>query len=137
MTNSIDDFLGRAEPCASFHDARLISVQINYEQRELVSDWELCVGDPAPESADRERTRRGRLRLSGVFFWVVEPHDQVLDGSMPWLTSDGPLLEAGTDLAKELAERVPRGAAAWYLYFSDWNAFAYCCAEGGAFAWVE
>jgi hypothetical protein len=70
-------------------------------------------------------------------FWVVEPRGQILDGSMPWLTSDGPLLEAGTDLAKELSERVPPGASAWYLYFSDRNAFAYCCAERGAVTWLK
>jgi len=112
MINTIDDFLGTAEPCASFHDARLISVQINYDQRELVSNWSLYVGDPESE---RERTRPGRLSFSGLLFWVVEPYGQVLDGSRPWLTSYGSLLEAGTDLAKELSERVPQGASAWYL----------------------
>jgi hypothetical protein len=32
---------------------------------------------------------------------------------------------------------VPPGVSAWYLYFSDWNAFAYCCAVDGAFEWTE
>jgi hypothetical protein len=138
MIDSIDDFLGPEEPCATFHDARLISVEINYERRELASEWELCVGDPeSPELAARERTRRGRLLCSGLCFWVVEPHDPILDGSMPWVTSDGPLLEAGTDLAKQLCARVPPGASAWYLYFPHRNAFAYCCAERGAVTWIE
>jgi hypothetical protein len=138
MIDSIDDFLGTDEPCATFHDARLISAEINYEKGELVSDWDLCVGDPhSPDLAARQRTRRGRLRCGGLSFWVVEPRGQILDGSMPWLTSDGPLLEAGTDLAKELSERVPPGASAWYLYFSDRNAFAYCCAERGAVTWLK
>jgi len=59
------------------------------------------------------------------------------DSSTPWLTSDGPLLEAGTALAKQLSERVPAAASAWYVYFSEWNAFAYFCAEHGSFAWIE
>jgi hypothetical protein len=61
----------------------------------------------------------------------------LLDGSPPWLTSAGPLLEAGTPLAKELSKRVPEGAAAWYFYFSDLNAFAYCSAKHGAFEWLN
>jgi len=87
--------------------------QINYEQRELVSDWELCVGSPnAPELAARERTRRGRLRLIGLAFWVIEtlePQGNILGGYMPWVARDGPLLEAGTDLSRELSARVPPG----------------------------
>jgi hypothetical protein len=138
MISTIDGFLGPEEACASFHDARLLSLQINYEKRELISEWELCVGDSeATERSDRERTRRGKLQLSGLSFWVVEPHGHLLIDSMPWLASDGPLLDAGTETSKELAKHVPSGASAWYMYFSDWNAFAYCCAEDGVFAWIE
>ena len=141
MTNNIDNFLGTEEPCASFHDARLVSAQINYEQRELVSDWELCVGNPnAPELAASERTRRGRLRLIGLAFWVMEclePQGHILDGYMPWLARDGPLIEAGTDLSRELSARVPEGSSAWYLYFSGCNAFVYCADELGVFTWSE
>jgi hypothetical protein len=138
MTSTIDFFLDNEEPCASFHDARLISLNLNYERRELVSEWQLCVGNPdAPERSKRERSRRGRLRFTGAFFWIIDPHEGLLDGSPPWLTSAGPLLEAGTPLAKELSKRVPEGAAAWYFYFSDLNAFAYCSAKHGAFEWLN
>jgi len=113
-------------------------VLVHYERRELVSEWELCVGSPeARELADRERTRRGRLRFTGVFFWIVEPHEDLLDDSPPWLTNDGPLLDAGTPVAEALSKRVLSGATALYLYFSEWNAFAYCAAEGGAFDWLD
>jgi hypothetical protein len=139
FSQSLDAFLGEEEPCAGFHDARLVSLQINYEQRELLSEWEVCVGDPdAPGLAERERCRRGRLRFTGLCFWVVDPPNGLLDGSyLPWLTSDGPLSEAGTDTARRLAEILPSGASAWYLYFCDWNAFAYCGAESGVFEWVR
>jgi hypothetical protein len=85
----------------------------------------------------RERCRRGRLTLTGLSFWVTEPHPELLDGYMPWLVNYGPLLEADTAVARELSKLVPPGASAWYLYFSDWNAFAYCCAQDGRFEWVE
>lgn len=137
MVSSIDYFLGDEESSATFHDALLISLLINYEKRELTSEWALCVGDrDATQLSDRGRTRRGTLRLSGLSFWVVEPH-HLLAESKPWLTSDGPLLDAGTDMAKELFNHVPLDASAWYLYFSDLNVFAYCCAESGSFTWAE
>jgi len=138
MIDSFDRFLGAEEPCACFHDAMLVSLQIHYERRELISEWRLYVGDATDPDRDvRERMRCGRLRLTGLAFWVVEPHDELLDGRGPWLVSDGPLLDAGTDRARELSKLVPPGASAWYLYFSDWNAHAYCSAEGGTFEWIE
>lgn len=135
---SLDSLLDHQEARASFHDARLCSLQIDYERRELISEWLLCAGDPeAAEPSNRERMRRGRLQLSGLLFWIVEPHDEILDGTIPWLTSYGPLSEAGTPLAEALLKRVPAGAIAWYLYFSNWNTFAYCSAQSGAFVWLE
>jgi hypothetical protein len=138
LLTTIDSFLGQEEPCATFHDALLISLSIDYERREVTTEWDICVGDPnASEVRDRERRRRGRLRFAGVVFWTVEPHDCLLDGTLPWLTSDGPLSEAGTPTATDLSKRVPAGAASWYLYFSDLNAFAYCAAERGIFGWTH
>jgi hypothetical protein len=43
------------------------------------------------------------------------------------------LLGAGQDLARQ----VPPDAWAWCLYFSDWNACAYCAAMGVTFRWVK
>jgi hypothetical protein len=138
MIDGLDCLLGTEERCATFHDAQLISLRIDYESRELVSDWELCIGDPdAADESSREATRRGRLRLTGLSLWGIEPPHELLDGSRPWLASDGPLLDVNTDTARELAKLVPPGASALYLYFSDWNAFAYCCAEEGAFEWTD
>ena len=133
LLTTIDSFLDKEEPCATFHDALLISLRIDYERREVTTEWNICVGDPAASPGNPERRRRGRLRLMGVVFWTVEPEGGLLDGTPPWLTSDGPLSEAGTPTALELSKRVPPGATSWYLYFSNWNAFAYCAAEGGIF----
>ena len=137
-SQSLDTFLGPEEPCATFHDAELLSLRIDYERRELLSEWELCVGDPgAPSQAERERRRRGRLRFTGLCFWVVEPPQEPLDGTRPWLTSDGPLLDVRTESTKRLADLLPPGASGWYLFFSNWNAFAYCGAEVGIFEWAQ
>jgi hypothetical protein len=135
-SQSLDAFLGPDEPCATFHDAELVSLLIDYERRELLSEWLLCVGDSnAPSPAERERSRRGRLRFTGLRFWVLDPPGELHDG-LPWLTSDGPLSDAQTDTAMRLAALLPPGTHGWYLFFSDWNAFAYCGAKAGSFEWL-
>jgi hypothetical protein len=138
-SQSLDAFLGAEEPCATFHDAKLVSLLIDYERMELLSEWQLCVGDPrAPDRPGQERSRRGRLRFTGLCFWVVDPPEGLLNGShLPWLTSDGPLADARTDTAKKLAGLLPSEAKGWYLFFWDWNAFAYCGATGASFEWVR
>ena len=134
----LDELLGDEERHATFHDARLLSVDVDYQTRELVALWRMCVGDPgASDKPARERCRNGRLTLQGLLFWVVEPPTEVTpkDG-LPWLTSDGPLSTATTATGRGLARLLPAGAVGWYLYFSDWNAFAYCGANAATFQWV-
>ena len=44
--------------------------------------------------------------------------------------------EAPTETAERLSKVVPPNAVAWYLYFSDLNAFGYCAAEQARFQWL-
>jgi hypothetical protein len=137
-SQTLGAFLGHEEPCATFHDAELLSLVINYERRDLVLEWVLSVGNPdSPSPAERERKRRGRLCFTGLCFWVLDPPGELLDESgLPWLTSDGALADAQTDTARRLAGLLPAGASGWYLFFSGSNAFAYCGAKAGAFEWL-
>ena len=74
IANGLDGLLGKKEPHATFHDARLVAVSLDYRNNEAVATWELCVGDPDDSMrAARERRRTGRLVLSGVVFWVIDP----------------------------------------------------------------
>jgi hypothetical protein len=102
--NSLDGFLPQDEPGATFHDANLLSLLIDYGRKELPSEWSICVGDPdAAGLMERERRRRGRLRFKGLYFWVVEPPENLEDKSrVAWLTSNGPLSDAKTDSATGL-----------------------------------
>ncbi len=134
----LDGLLGHEEPHATFHDAELLAIRIDYEKRELVARWRLCVGDPdAAEKANRERQREGVLTLQGLAFWCDEPAPAV-DGNLepPWLTADGPLSDAPTETGRELAMRLPADTSGWYLFFSDRNAFTYCAARLAGFQWV-
>jgi hypothetical protein len=65
-TDGLDALLDSEEPHATFHDAELHSVQVDYRTRELVAMWRMCVGDPdAADKAARERRREAYLTLPG------------------------------------------------------------------------
>ena len=135
----LDNLLAPAEPHGTFHDAMLRCLAINYEEATCAAEFEFHVGDPnASNKAERERTRVGCLSFTGLLFWVSEPPGDVPTepGGSAWLTSDGPLSEAPTEVGKSLSVRVPPKAEAWYFYFSDTNAFSYVAATSMAFDWA-
>jgi len=136
--NGLDGLLGRQEPHATFRDARLVAVSLDYRHDEAVTTWELCVGDPDDSMRSaRERRRAGRLILSGVAFWAIDP-PQALDTrpGLPWLTAGGPLSEAPTEAGRQLACLLPAGASGWYFFFGSWKAHMYCGARRLTYEWV-
>ena len=138
IEDGLDGLLGKTEPHATFRDARLVAVSLDYRSNEAITTWELCVGDPDDSMrAARERRRTGRLVLSGVAFWVIDP-PEALDArpGLPWLTGTGPLSELPTDVGKQLARLLPTGASGWYFFFASWNAHMYGGARRLTFEWV-
>jgi hypothetical protein len=132
------DLLDQAEPYATFHDATMHKIKIDYETHELTAEFKLCVGNPDGKTEmERERHRTGMLKVSGLVFWASEPPENgAADNRGPlWLTSDGLISEAPTETAKKLASMVTPDCYAWYLYFSDLNAFAYFAARDVVFEW--
>lgn len=137
-TIRLDDRLGATEPFATFHDASLLILNINYEGRDLIAEFDICVGDPNDsDHIARERRGRGRLCLASLILWACEPPrvTKRCEGT-PWLTSDGMLEEAPAEEGKRLAITVGDDEIAWYLYFNDLNAFAYCVAQEARFEWL-
>ena len=130
--------LGATEPFATVHDVSLLILNINYEGRDLIAEFDICVGDSNDsDHIARERRRRGRLCLAGLILWACEPpRDTERCEGTPWLTSDGMLEEAPTEEGKRLAITVGDDEIAWYLYFNDLNAFAYCVAQDARFEWL-
>ena len=124
----LDDLLGWTEPNASWHDAALIHLELDYIQQRSISLWDLAVGDPeARNSTQRERIRRGRLVLNGLYFWVVDgPRDLAACEKPAWLVSDGLIQDSPTAEGKRLATLLPSDSVGWYLFFTRRNAFLYC-----------
>jgi len=134
----LDDLLDKTEPYATFHDAMLHTITIDYDTKEFTARVDLCVGNPdAKTEIERERRRIGVLKASGMIFWALEPpdnEDRERWGPL-WLTDDGLIKEAPTKTAKKLISTLVPDTYGWYLYFADINAFGYLLAKGAVFKW--
>jgi len=137
----MDDLIDRTvEPFASFHDATLCKINVDYDSKTLSAEFEMCVGNPDGSNKDeRERIRRGLLNLSGLVLWAIEPphnKDQHSWGPL-WLVHDCLMEEASTEQGKELSGTLGTDVYAWCMFFNDINAFGYCAAKEATFVWQE
>ena len=134
----MDNLLDQAEPYATFHDAELNEIKINYTESKLSAEFDLCVGNPeATTDAERERRRKGILHVSRLICWAIDPPSNAGSetlGSL-WLTDDGLIIESSNKTAKELAATLTPETYGWYLYFNNLNAFAYLVAKKAEFEW--
>jgi hypothetical protein len=136
MRPNLDSILGPGEPNASFHDASLLAIHVDYVSRTLTAELALSTGDPS-RATDRSK-RVGRLHFSDLLHWSLEPSAAGggLKGPL-WLTSDGPLASAPTETGLQIAAALPQDCIAFYLYFSDLNVFAYVASRTVRFEWIE
>jgi hypothetical protein len=135
--NTLDALLGGDEPHATFHDARIESLNYDPLSRLAHVTASLCVGDPtAASKAERERRRSGILDVQGVSHWRQEQK-----GAKPpdgfWLVDEGPLAEAPTEFAKQLLHELRDRRLGWYLYFGDTNSYIYWIADAVHFRWLD
>lgn len=131
---TMDDLFGPDEPSATFHDAYVQRIRIDYGARRFDAIVSVSVEDPgAADYARRERYRTGRLTVEGLRCWCME--SWAVTGEPLWLTGDGFLGDAPTEAGKSLATQHVGAAVRWWLFFSDLNAFAYLVGERASFAW--
>src|SRR5262245_57415561 len=108
---ALDELLGADEPFATFREAELTEVRVDYDARTLSATLSLCVGDPAaPGEAGRQRRRTGRLELTGLLLWALEPPAPAVPAARtgrPVLAEDGALEDAPTETGQVLARTIP------------------------------
>ena len=124
------------EPHATFHDAAVVDFNHDPVAGSASLTADLCVGDPdAVTLVEQKRRRRGRLTLEGVRLWRADGQDPAVSLPGAWLTAEGPLIEATTELGRTLHRDFEAEPYCWYFYFSDTNAFLYWTAQDVAFEW--
>ena len=138
ISGPLDSLLGDEERHATFHDAVITGVQIDYVRKRFVGVMQLSVGDPAASDvAARERRRRGELVVDELTLWAIEPpHAGSLGlGDGLWLSADGILAQAPTDVGKALAQGLSSGGIGWFFFFTNLNAFGYLAGGRAEFRW--
>jgi hypothetical protein len=132
---TLDELLSH-EPHGTFHDATVVELQYDGVAGSAFLTADLWVGDPdASTAVDRERRRRGRLTLTGIRLWRKDGLESAASVASDWLTAEGPLAEATTELGQTLHRDFQTEPYCWYFYFSDTNSFLYWTARGVAFEW--
>ncbi len=136
----LEELLDKKYPHASFHDALLNNLHLDYLSRTAEFHMELCVGDPDdPDIEKREAHAKGILTFNDFLFCILEPPDQSYDFRNPgglWITNDGPIASLKDNKLSDLSNTIPEKAVAHYFFNSDWNSFIYIAAMGVEFQWL-
>ena len=108
----------------SLHDAKLLSLSVDYERMVLELRLSICVGNPeATTEEEREAYKPCRAIISGLHFCIVDPPE---DASL--LQELGPpSIESADEGVPPNTQGVPMGetspAVLAWLYVSPWNSF--------------
>src|SRR5262249_41020650 len=109
---TLDSLLPGDEPHASFSDSLILDISVDYTRRTFVANVAIRTGDPEVEE-DQEGCRRGRLRIEGLKFFVIEPPVVSGDDLPLCVMGQGVLADAPTIAGKLLSERLENGGAGW------------------------
>ena len=136
----LDDLLAGDVPYATFHDASVERVTLDYAAQEAVLECSICVGNPdSAHKHEREARRRGNLTFEGLLYCVIEPPDSTYpyaDSDGLWVSADGPLDKSQLS-EKGIPENLPDGSVVHYFFINDWNAFIYLAARTAHFEWTD
>lgn len=136
----LDDLFADGEPFATFHDASVERVTLDYVSREAVLQCSIWVGNPnSADVREKKARRKGNLTFQGLLFYAIEPPDPTYpftNAKGLWISDDGPL-DKTRAAKKQLPENLPDGTLAHYFFVNDWNAFIYVAAQAARFEWTE
>ncbi len=121
----LSTLLGREQ--ASFHDAKINKVQLDYVKREVIFDCLLCT--------DAEDWLSGRLIFEGLLFFVSESPDEThsYEDALD-ISSDGSVFEVKADWPKFPSD-LPETAFIHYFYVNNWNRCLFIGATEARFEW--
>jgi hypothetical protein len=118
------------------HDSEVQRVAIDYEQRTLILELAVWVGDMNDPPERREAYKSGRIKISGLIFFVAEPPDPKYPfRDSAELTIDGG--DMSENLDRELLKSLPGDAFFRSLWVNEWNAFIHIAARDSEIAWIN
>ncbi len=123
-----------------FHDCEIASVTVDYVTRTAQLGMNLLVGVGTPTSPNKNLYRSGRLSVTGLLLFCIEPPDPkypfVLDGRP--LSVDGDLVKVGqAGMVKPMLSRLTPDATAYRFFMDEWNSFVYIAGANVEFSWDD
>lgn len=120
-----------------FHDAELHSLKIDYVSGAAVLRMALDFGDlHGPKREDR---RMGELRLSGLYFCVIDPPDpsyRYMPDGTPMNVSGDTAEPATFPALTELSRTLPPGVSCYRFFVHEWNSFINIAANDVRISWL-
>jgi hypothetical protein len=118
-----------------FHDAEIERISVDYQQRLMVMELTVFVGDPVAPVELREAYRPAVLTLSGVQFVAIDPPD----ARYPFSES-GPVridaCDATKNLDANLVKTLPTNSSTRSFFVAEWNAFIHVSASSAQIEWT-
>lgn len=134
----IEALWGDRYPFASFHDALIHAISLDYQARSVKMQCTILVGDPDADRVEREANAEGILDLSGLLYCIIESPDtnySFEEGSLD-ISSNG---SVATTQFKKLLPALPaitnEEAFLHWFFVSNWNAMIFIAATGARFVW--
>lgn len=116
-----------------FHDAELRELVVLYARQEVQLRCDFWIGDlNATIEEDREATRSGLLRLTGVMSMVIEPPAM----GYPFAIDGGVDVDGGFGVYPGDPPAPDDGLVRLWFYVSTWNARMMFAAKECALEWV-
>lgn len=133
----INNLLGDKYPNASFHDAEIHAIHLDYVAHEA---WLACELD----TDFGGQTGKGTLHLTGLLYFVIEPPhaEYPFEDSLGIeITGDGSVattdFKGGLPALPKLHDIDAEAAFVNWLYVVTWNACIFFAATGARFEWHE
>lgn len=135
----IQEILRDQYPHASFHDAVIEEINVNYLKRQVEIRCVLYVGNPEDDVISREATAQGLLVLTGLIYLAIEPPDQNYNYDEGGL--DISYDESLKNISREsfhwkIPQDVPEDAFVHCFYINNYNSFLLFAATEAQFSWL-
>jgi hypothetical protein len=121
-----------------FHDAAIREIGFDLIGRSAVIGMDILTG--GPDDPNPELYRPGRLRVTPVYLFFIEPPDPnypfVPSGSH--LKVDGDSVKAGQNAEVDrLLPTLPQNATTYRFFLEKWNAFLYLAGGDVELSWDD
>jgi hypothetical protein len=118
-----------------FHDAQFQRISIDYGERCVLIELDVWVGGMQyKDLAERNRMRKGRLRINGVQFCAIEPPTPdsqfARDGSVQvdMFRADNP---------PAVTKSLPSDCFLGAFFVNEWNSVIYLAGKSASLEWLE